>query len=212
MEAATIPQRDKQQYEKHPITLAQDLHSVPQEQLFQPFNTLPYDDEIDMTYYKISDDNYFTPRRHWCFVREIVHVEHFIRLSLFVRDVEGTTIRVAFHTPQRGRELSTAALEPGNIVLVLYAHAHRFFDMSLGLRQEETTTTKASALHPAVCACDCLSRPKVLTVQLAKFLSLTESISRYVEEAKGKQCQGCDSTQSVPFKCKGCGLAWYCGK
>ncbi|KAK0860495.1 hypothetical protein LTR87_017279 [Friedmanniomyces endolithicus] len=61
---------------------------------------------------------------------------------LFVPDTNGAKLRIAFYTEQRGSELSKANLEPGNTILVLYAHAHRFVDVSVGLRQEEVGTVK----------------------------------------------------------------------
>ncbi|KAK0274197.1 hypothetical protein LTR35_011706 [Friedmanniomyces endolithicus] len=121
---------------------AQEIQAVQPYQLFQPLSTLPEEDDNNMTYYDTRDGSFFTPRRHWCFAGQIIGVERFIRLSLFVRDTNGAELRIAFHTEQRGSEFAQANLKPGNTVLVLYAHAHRFLDFSIGLRQEELETVK----------------------------------------------------------------------
>ncbi|KAK0267922.1 hypothetical protein LTR91_019983 [Friedmanniomyces endolithicus] len=126
---------------------AQEIQAVQPYQLFQPLSTLPEEDDNNMTYYDTRDGSFFTPRRHWCFAGQIIGVERFIRLSLFVRDTNGAELRIAFHTEQRGSEFAQANLKPGNTVLVLYAHAHRFLDFSIGLRQEELETVKVPEMR-----------------------------------------------------------------
>ena len=41
----------------------------------------------------------YRPRKHWCFLAEIVDTEQFIGLKLVKKDNTGAKVPVAFHTP-----------------------------------------------------------------------------------------------------------------
>ena len=129
----------------------------------------------------------------------------------FVRDTNGAKLRIAFHTEQRGSELSPANLEPGNTVLVLYAHAHRFVDLSVGLRQEEVGTVKVSN-WPCYADTACLSSSEGSPLGLGRLFAPEKRFSLNGKETGEKQCWGCNNDPSVPFKCQKCGVAWSCGK
>jgi len=85
------------------------------------------------------------PRKHWCFLAEIISIEQFIPVKLIVRDNVRTTVPVDFHT-DRGIEFAPSKLQPGYTVAILYAHQHGFFDFTTGICQEEYCTVKVGTL------------------------------------------------------------------
>lgn len=112
------------------------------EDTFPTFSGLPGDDDINLAFYNTRDGFSYVPRKHWCFLAEIIDIELFIRVHLIVRDKAGTTVRVAFHTDGRGTEFTPSQLQPGYTVAILYAHQHTFLDLRTGIRQEEYCTVK----------------------------------------------------------------------
>ncbi len=107
---------------------------------FPTFAGLPEENDISVAFYRTGDGFSYMPRKHWCFLAEIIEVEQFVRLRLIVRDKSGATAAVAFYTDGRGSEF---AVQPGHTVAILYAHQHGFLDMTTGLRVEECSTVKA---------------------------------------------------------------------
>jgi hypothetical protein len=63
----------------------------------------------------------YRPRKHWCFLAEIIDVEKFLRLRLIVKDKSGRTVPIAFYTDDRGLELDPSYAQEGFIVAILYA-------------------------------------------------------------------------------------------
>lgn len=109
---------------------------------FPAFRGLPDENNIDLEYYDSGNGFHYTPRKHWCFLAEVVEVSHFLRLVLLVRDVAGQEVSVHFHTSGRGMEQSISHVQPGNTIAILYAHRHAFLDLSTGIRQEEINTIR----------------------------------------------------------------------
>lgn len=62
--------------------------------LFLTLNELPHDEDIDLNFYRTADGCYFSPRRHWCLVGQIVSIEKFLRLRLVVRDRDGVQFQL----------------------------------------------------------------------------------------------------------------------
>lgn len=114
--------------------------------LFLTLNELPQDESIDLNFYRTADGYYFSPRRHWCLVGQIVSVETFLRLRLVVRDRDGVQFQIAIHTEDRGSNFPSNLLVPGYTVAILYAHQHGFLDFTTGIRQEEKQTLRVSAI------------------------------------------------------------------
>ena len=119
------------------------------EEIFPAFSALPDDNSLDLSFYTTKDNYLYTPRKHWCFFAQIVDIEHFLRLRLYVRDKLGKTVVVAMYTDGRGFEFESSLLQPGHTVAILYAHQHGFLDFTTGIRQEEYTGIKVKLL--AVC-------------------------------------------------------------
>lgn len=108
--------------------------------LFVTFEELPHENDINLDFYRTSDGWFYSPRRHWCLLAEIVRVDTFLRLRLNVRDRNGAQFQIAIHTEGRGTEYSQHLLIPGNTFAILYAHRHAFLDLTMGIRQEEKQT------------------------------------------------------------------------
>jgi hypothetical protein len=88
--------------------------------MFPCFDELPRENGLDLDFYESTDGFSYRPRTHWGFLAEIVEIEQFMRLTLFVKDKTGQQIRVAFYTDHRGDELDPLCLEKGYTVAVLY--------------------------------------------------------------------------------------------
>jgi hypothetical protein len=119
---------------------------------FPSFDDLPEDNDVDLEYVDTTDGFNYGPRKHWCFLAEIVNVQTFLRLILTVKDRAGQITRLMFYTPSRGGEVPPSQLRPGYTVAVLYAEQHAFLDMSVGIRHEKPTALKVKpdGLRPSL--------------------------------------------------------------
>lgn len=104
---------------------------------FPAFDSLPDENDVDLEFFDTADGFSYRPRKHWCFLAEIVDIEDFLRLGLTVKDRAGRTTRILFYTDSRGREMSPSQLRQGYTVAVLYAEQHGFLDLSVGIRHED---------------------------------------------------------------------------
>ncbi|KAL1967443.1 hypothetical protein VTN77DRAFT_3228 [Rasamsonia byssochlamydoides] len=118
-----------------------------------PFPTLahlPSAHNIDVDFYDTADGTFYRPTRHWCFLAEIVDIQFFVRLMLIVRDRAGYRVPIHFYTDERGSDFLTRCCasnqqlqpQPGYTVAILYAHRYRFWDFSVGIRQEQVDSIK----------------------------------------------------------------------
>ena len=97
-----------------------------------------------------------------------------------------------------------------NTVLVPYAHAHRFVDPSVDLRQEEIGTVQTRN-WPNYADTACLSYSEGSPLGLGRPFAPEKRFSLNRKETGENQCWECN-TASVPFKCQKCGVAWSRGK
>ncbi|KAK6336449.1 hypothetical protein TWF696_002002 [Orbilia brochopaga] len=165
------------------------------ETTFPAFEDLPGDNDISLDYWDTVEGFSYHPRRHWCFLSEIVDVQSLIRLQFFVKDKNGREVPIFFYTDGRGSELDPARIRPGFTVAVLYAEQHGFLDFSVGIRHENPTSMK------------------IFPVSLDKLLVLSDKIQKYAAEVNGvRTCQGCDRKAASLQRCARCGLFWYCNK
>jgi len=148
--------------------------------IFPMFASLPEDYSIDLTFYNIIDGLNFIPRKHWCFLAEIVEIQLFLRLRLTVRDKAGVMVPIAFYTEGRGLEFALSQLRPGHTIAILYAHQHGFLDLTTGIRQEECCEVK------------------ILPLALAELLQLNDRVRQYSTELEGKRtCHGCNKKKRI---------------
>lgn len=95
---------------------------------FPLFESLPYENDIDETYYRVDFLTYaFRPCRHWRFLGEIVDAMTLVRLRLQVKDKDGRLLPVYFHTDGRGA-LFAHQCKKGHTVAILYGQQHDCWD------------------------------------------------------------------------------------
>jgi hypothetical protein len=109
---------------------------------FPGFLNLPGDKVVDLDFYESSG----RPRRHWCFLAEIVDVVMLLRLELEMNDIDGRKVSVIFYTDGRGSEMAPAQIQKGHTVAILYAQRHAFLYDAPGIRHEDPRMIKVSAL------------------------------------------------------------------
>jgi hypothetical protein len=107
---------------------------------FPGFINLPDERRIDLDFYESSDA--YRPRRHWCFLAEIIDFTNLNRLQMEIKDVDGTNIPLYFYTDGRGSELASTQVQKGYTVAILYAERHAFMFCEPGIRQEDPSTIK----------------------------------------------------------------------
>jgi hypothetical protein len=109
---------------------------------FPGFINLPVENDIDPEFYKSSNTGAYRPRRHWCFLGEIVDFTTLLRLQMEIKDIDGTTIPLYFYTDGRGSELVPAQVQKEYTVAILYAERHAFMSFELGIRHEDPRMIK----------------------------------------------------------------------
>ena len=109
---------------------------------FPGFIDLPDENDVDPEFYESSNTGPYRPRRHWCFLGEIVDFATLLRLQMELKDVDGTIIPLYFYTDGRGSELAPAQVQRGYTVAILYAERHAFMFCEPGIRHEDPRMIK----------------------------------------------------------------------
>ncbi|KAI0858172.1 hypothetical protein F4860DRAFT_486977 [Xylaria cubensis] len=162
---------------------------------FPGFIDLPDENAIDMEFYKISNTGSYRPRRHWCFLGEIVDFATLIRLQMEIKDVDGTTIPLFFYTDNRGNELDPEQVQKGYTVAILYAERHQFMSFEVGIRHEDPRMIK------------------IFPLPLHKLLALNDQFQQFSTEHDGiRMCHGCGKKAASLKRCGKCSSFWYCDK
>ncbi|KPM46529.1 hypothetical protein AK830_g110 [Neonectria ditissima] len=112
---------------------------------FPSFLELPDENDVDEDFFHSSDGFSYRPRRHWCFLAEIVDFQSLVRLHMNVKDVAGNTVLLSFHTEQRGSEIEPYRICEGYTVAILYAQQHAFMFSEPGIRVEASKLIKRSS-------------------------------------------------------------------
>lgn len=112
---------------------------------FPGFDDLPHENYNDLDFYASVNDFTYRPRRHWLFLAEIIDVIPWTRLHMTVKDVEGTTVPLFFHTKERGRELNPSLVQKGYTIAIFYAEVHAFAFSEPGIRLEKASNIKVGS-------------------------------------------------------------------
>jgi hypothetical protein len=112
------------------------------ERYFPTFGALPGEHDLDLDYYQTTNGYSFKPRQHWCFLGEILSMDDFMRIRLWVQDRQGVEVPISFYTDDRGYDLPAESIKKGNTIAVLYAEQHPFLDLSVGIRVEVVCSVK----------------------------------------------------------------------
>ena len=79
----------------------------------------------------------YRPRRHWCFLAEIVDFTTVLCLQMEVNDIDGRKVPLFFYTDGRGSELTPPKVQKGYTIAILYAQRHAFMFDEPGIRHED---------------------------------------------------------------------------
>jgi len=109
---------------------------------FPSFNELPNEHDFESDYFEGGTLGSRRPRRHWCFLAEIMEFTSLVRLQMAVRDLNGTVLPLRFHTDRRGGELALSQIQKGYTVAILYAVRHDFMYSEPGIRHENPRMMK----------------------------------------------------------------------
>ncbi|CAF3542590.1 unnamed protein product [Fusarium graminearum] len=161
--------------------------------MFPIFLGLPSDNVMERDFFKIKDGRNFRPRRHWCFLAEIVEHSDSSRLQMTVKDVTGKTLPIIFYTGTHESEVVASQIREGYTVAVLYAEQHAFVYEEVGIRFEKPTLLK------------------IFPVALDDLLSLSDRVHKYSTVTNGmRTCHGCGKQGASLKKCAKCSMFWYC--
>jgi hypothetical protein len=111
---------------------------------FPTFDECPDENYPDVDFYSLKYGHLLVPTRHWCLLAEITDVEYFFRLRLWTKDRSGKEFPISFYIEDNDRVLDLDRFQKGRTVAILYAEQHGFLDMTVGIRQESTSTIEVS--------------------------------------------------------------------
>lgn len=106
------------------------------------FIDLPDEKGVDADFYERGDTGTYRPRRHWCFLGEIVDFTTLHHLEIEVKDVSGGKIPLHFYTNGLGSEMTPDQYRKGYTVAILYAKRHVFRFGEPGIRHEDPRMIK----------------------------------------------------------------------
>ncbi|PGH26701.1 hypothetical protein AJ80_01647 [Polytolypa hystricis UAMH7299] len=180
--------------EKPPQALGQ-LANLRSRATFPGFIDLPGENDVDPDFYRSSDMVTYQPRRHWCFLGEIVDFASLLRLQMEIEDIDGTKIPLYFYTDGRGSELAPARVQKGYTVAILYAQRHAFMFCEPGIRHEDPRMIK------------------IFPLSLHKLLALNDQVQQFSAELDGiGMCHGCGKKAASLQRCGKCSSFWYCNR
>jgi hypothetical protein len=107
---------------------------------FPGFKDLPDDKTLSLNLYEGSGAVTYQPRRHWCFLAEIMEFQSLpppFRMQMAVNDIDGKKVPLFFYTDSRGSELASTQVQIGYTVAILYAQRHAFMFDEPGIRHED---------------------------------------------------------------------------
>jgi hypothetical protein len=164
---------------------------------FPAFSDLPNENDVDSTYY---DEVPYrsSPRRHWCFLGEIVDSYGLCRVLLRVKDKEGQIVTIGLYTDDRGQALAPHMKE-GHTVAVLYGEQHGFMDMTVGIRVEEPSVIR------------------IIPCSLEQLLKASDDVAARNLSGQSRCCGSCGKEENTSDNkhlrlCSRCKQASYCGE
>ncbi len=205
----------KREKPQHPGQLA-DLRS---HATFPGFMDLPDENNVDLNFYESSDMFTYRPRRHWCFLGEIVDFATLLRLQMEIKDVDGREIPLYFYTDGRGNELTPAQVQKGYTVAILYAQRHAFVYGEPGIRHEDPQMIKVPQQLPIyiikldLCSLTERDITQIFPMSLHELLALNDQVQQFSIELDGiRLCHGCGRKAASLKRCGKCSSFWYCDR
>jgi hypothetical protein len=188
---------------------------------FPGFIDLPDENDVDPDFYESSDMVTYRPRRHWCFLGEIVDFTTLHHLEMEIKDVDGGKIPLHFYTDGRGSELAPAQVQRGYTVAILYAKRHVFKFGEPGIRHEDPRMIKVRLPQQLpiyiieLDSCSLTERDvtQIFPLSLHKLLALNDQVQQFSIELDGiRMCHGCGKKAASLQRCSKCSSFWYCDR
>ena len=164
----------------------------------------------------------FRPRRHWCFLAEIVDFATLLRLQIELKDVDGREVPLFFYTHGRGSELPPALVQKGHTVAVLYAQRHAFAFSPPGIRHEDPQMIKVGIRLsyqirlPTLFANQVWTVTQIFPMSLHELLELNDRVRQFsAKKLDGvRTCHGCGKAKEADHvkRCAKCSSFWYCDR
>ena len=110
--------------------------------VFLRFTDLPDEKGVDADFYESGDTGSYRPRRHWCFLGEIVDFTTLHHLEIEVKDVSGSKIPLHFYTNKLGSEMTPDQYRKGYTVAIPSAKRYVFRFRKPGIRHEDPRMIK----------------------------------------------------------------------
>ncbi|KAF2120400.1 hypothetical protein BDV96DRAFT_683838 [Lophiotrema nucula] len=172
-----------------------DYYELRDRETFPSFNDLPDERDLESEYFECRDMANRRPVRHWCFLAEIRDFDSFVRLQMTVKDVDGATLPLFFHTNCRGSELAQSQIQKGYTVAILYAVRHTFMFSEPGIRHENPQMMK------------------IFPLSLDRLQNLSDNVQKFSTELDGVRiCHGCGKKGISLERCGKCSSFWYCNR
>ena len=176
---------------------------------FPSFDECPHELVPNFEFYAVERGNFLQPKRHWCLLAEIVDVEIFIRLRLWVKDRTENVFPISFYIEDDSRKLDLSRFQKGRTVAILHAEQHNFLDMTVGIRQESSRTIE---VRRKILMCCAMLTYQVYDMPLNNILSLGKENYRSSIGQTERKCHVCGEGKTSLQKCSKCEIRWYCGK
>ncbi|MCJ1269911.1 hypothetical protein MMC22_009804 [Lobaria immixta] len=186
---------------------------------FPGFIDLPDENNVDLDFYESSDMATYRPRRHWCFLGEIVDFAMLVRLQMEIKDVDGRKIPLYFYTDGRSNELAPALVQGGYTVAILYAQRHAFMFDKPGIRHEDPRMLKVPQQLPIfvikldLCLLTERNATQIFPLSLHELLALNDQVQQFSTEVdRIRMCHGCGRKAASLKRCGKCLSFWYCDR
>lgn len=164
--------------------------------MFPAFNDLPHEREANPDFYEEVGTSTCQPRRHWCFLGEIVEFQPRRPREILIEDIDGTNVELTLDNDARDKSPPLPQLRKGHTVAVLYAQ--RCGDDS----EPEISLQNAALLQ-------------ILPISLHDLIALKDVVQEFStkrEIENTRICHACGKKSTSMAKCGRCSLFWYCNQ
>ncbi|KAF7921989.1 uncharacterized protein EAE98_008200 [Botrytis deweyae] len=160
--------------------------------IFPSLLELPHRQRTSPEFYENAGKFNYRPRRHWCFLGEILEFDISV-LAILVKDVDEREVQLFLETNARG---IFPRLRKAHTVAILYAQ-----------RDDKFTETYISLENVALLQIFPISLSHLIALR-----DLTQEFSTKREVDNARKCHGCGKKSSSMVKCSGCSFFWYCNQ
>ncbi|KAJ8069382.1 hypothetical protein OCU04_003036 [Sclerotinia nivalis] len=166
--------------------------------IFPAFDDLPHERKENPDFYENVGTSTCRPRRHWCFLGEIMEFETRPPHKIQVENVDGIRmeVKLILDTDAQGNSPAPTQLQKGHTVAILYAQR-------CGDDSEPEISLKNAALL------------QIFPISLHNLIALrdvTQEFSTKGEIDNARICHACGKKSASMAKCRRCSFFWYCNR